>query len=149
MQYQEGIYGPVGWFTSLWTLQEAVLCPELEVYSRHWERLAAPATLATLMVFLEDAPYLCWTPDPYPFPFADYVDYEGMLEKARPRTIFQELFLYGSASLVAIAASGLPRILQTLAPMSTFSEVRFREYGDVCAPAIMSAIGATDWYTDR
>lgn len=149
MQYQEGVYGPVGWFTSLWTLQEAVLCPELEIYSRHWERLAAPATLTTLMVFLEDAPYLCWTPVPYPFPFADHVDYAELLEKARPLTNFEELFPYGSASLVGIAASGLPHILQTLAPMSIFSEVGFREYGDVCAPAIMSAIGATNWYANR
>lgn len=149
MQFQKGIYGPVGWFTSLWTLQEAVLCPELEVYSRHWERLAAPATLTTLMVFLEDAPYLCWTPDPHSFSFADHVEYEEMLEKVRPQTKFDELFPYGSASLVGIAHhSGLPRILQTLAPMSIFSEIGFREYGDVCAPAIMSAIGATDWYTN-
>lgn len=149
MQVQEGTYGHVGWFTSLWTLQEAVLCPEMEIYSRNWDRLAAPATLTVLMVFLEEAPYLCWTPDPYPFSFADPVEYAEELEKARPQTNFSELFPYGSASLVGIAHhSGLPRILQTLAPMTIFSEVGFREYQDVCAPAIMSALGVTEWYTN-
>lgn len=149
MQTQDGIYGAVGWFTSLWTLQEAVLCPDLEIYSRDWERLAAPATLTTLMCFLEDAPYLCWDPEPHDdVSFANPIVYEISVESCKENRTFSDRFPYGSASLVGLAHnSGMARVLQSLSPMFVFAELNFREYTDVCAPAIMSAIGVTDWFT--
>lgn len=43
---------PIPWFTSLWTFQEALLCPDIQLYSRTWTRLedgqGFPITLATL-----------------------------------------------------------------------------------------------------
>lgn len=144
-----GVYGAVGWFTSLWTLQEAVLCPDMEIYSRDWKRLAGPETLTTLMSFLEDAPYLCWDPEPrWDVSFAEPVEYEIKVEESADETReFKLRFPRGSASLVGLAHnSGISRVLQTLSPMSVFAELNFREYTDVCAPAIMSAIGVKDWY---
>ncbi|KAK7722811.1 hypothetical protein SLS63_009206 [Diaporthe eres] len=144
-----GVYGAVGWFTSLWTLQEAVLCPDMEIYSRDWKRLAAPATLTTLMSFLEDAPYLCWDPEPHSdVPFAEPVDYEINVESSAHETRNFELrFPRGSASLVGLAHnSHISRVLQTISPMFVFAELNFRTYTDVCAPAIMSAIGVKNWY---
>lgn len=149
MQTHDGVYGAVGWFTSLWTLQEAVLCPDMEIYSRHWERLAAPATLTTLMCFLEDAPYLCYHSEPLDdVSFANPLAYEISVTDSmeEPRT-FMGRFPWGSASLVGLAHnSGMARVLESLSPMFVFAELNFREYTDVCAPAIMSAIGVTDWY---
>lgn len=43
---------PIPWFTSLWTFQEALLCPDIQLYSRTWNRLedgqGFPISLATL-----------------------------------------------------------------------------------------------------
>lgn len=145
----EKVYSAVGWFTSLWTLQEAVLCPDMEIYSKDWIRLARPATLTTLMSFLEDAPYLCWDSEPAnDLSFADSEDYETKVEGSSSETRnFLDRFPYGPASLIGLAHnSQISRVLQTLSPMFVFAELNFRTYTDVCAPAIMSAIGVTDWH---
>jgi hypothetical protein len=48
-QNTEDEYSPLGWFTSLWTLQEACLRPDLVICDKHWNLLATEnGTVITL-----------------------------------------------------------------------------------------------------
>lgn len=75
---------PVGWFTSLWTLQEAVLCPNLQICTRDWTMLTdpwgVPIGLKALVLFIAECNRFCLFDSPLPKAFTD-VDYYSALDE--------------------------------------------------------------------
>lgn len=154
-------FGPVGWFTSLWTLQEAVLCPDLELCARDWttlvDRQGTPISATSLMVILEQASHVCMPEVPLDAPFWDRRRYTDALGDYQDQLLANGVDGIskeppGVSALMALASlSQLDEVLISLSPMDTLLSANCRQYtrsGDR-APAIMSALGVTDWYFDR
>ncbi|KAI1747270.1 hypothetical protein F4782DRAFT_444781 [Xylaria castorea] len=63
-----GYEEPVSWFSSMWTLQEVVPCPDMEICTRDWETptdgMGAPISLTSLMIFQQETSLLCWLDSP-------------------------------------------------------------------------------------
>lgn len=149
---------PDPWFTSLWTLQETVLCPEIEVYSRDWQRLSMvrdePLSLTTLAIFLNVAWTHCLSGDSTPFskrgrsPGAT-----GSIGSysAGHKWLRALLFPHGVRSLVHLMlATQLDTVMMDLSPLRVLTAVGSRQYtARDRSAAIMSAIGVTDWYRKR
>ncbi|POS70689.1 hypothetical protein DHEL01_v210919 [Diaporthe helianthi] len=153
---------PVGWFTSLWTLQEAVLCPDILICSRNWDTLSdnsgTPITLRTLMVILWAMSTLCRPQKPINFPFHDFNDYfravqeqvamDQHLHEQGDIAVF-EPFPSGVTQLLSLVPlTRLNEVLTTMLPMDILTNANMRTYTGNRAPAIMSAIGATDWFLE-
>ncbi|KAK8044389.1 hypothetical protein PG993_004413 [Apiospora rasikravindrae] len=148
---------PVTWFSSLWTLQEALLCPGIELYSRNWTRLednrGCAISLSTLTNFLDLTRQLLHT--------------EGILSTvsiATPGEYYQALLsaraecgqsdLYDLPMAVSnlrflMDLTGLSNILSGRSISRVFVGASTRECTSDRAPAIMSAIGITEWYLER
>lgn len=150
---------PVGWFTSLWTLQEAVLCPAIEICSRNWDVMmdgqGTPISLTTLMVILKQTNSLCLSPKPLDLPFWDGSNYLADL-KQNPRGddelngwALPSIPSAVSALMGLLTYTDLSDVLHSLSPMDVFISATSRQYTGDRAPAIMSALGATDWYQNR
>ncbi|KAK8074079.1 hypothetical protein PG994_004978 [Apiospora phragmitis] len=80
---------PISWFSSLWTLQEAVLCPEITLCSADWTRLTDEwgydISLQTLMIFLNECRELCLTEGPIEESFMNISRYRYKLTHHRNR----------------------------------------------------------------
>lgn len=120
----------VSWFSSLWTLQEAILCPEMELCSRTWVRLAdgwgTPISLKNLMVFLERVRLYDFDPD------------MAISLPAGPRSLDWLLI-----------DTSMGNMLSTESPVAIWANANVRQCTDSRAPAIMSALGLTDWWHSR
>ena len=113
------------WFTSLWTLQEVCLRPDMWLYNSKWEPFSIaptlPATLSDIIALLKSVPVI-----------------EGGSQR-----------LPGSVMVLdwAIRYSGLDNLL--LMSPTTILAMGYKRYcGSNRAEAIMSAIGITSWFTD-
>lgn len=158
------------WFTSLWTLQEVALCPDIELYSRHWDRLAVhpdePLSLTTLVVFLS-ANTLYSSPGAPRKKGVDDVAAQGAAfwlpppdhpDDARPTMDLRRLLVSNdqwpssaAALMLFLVSTQLDALLLNLTPMSVLVATQRRHYRAARerSPAIMSAIGVTDWYQAR
>lgn len=128
----------VAWFTSLWTLQEAFLCPDMELYSRSWSRLTddwgCAISLTTLVVFADQC-----------------VNGTGRdttrkieREKGWPGAAIEIEWLVSSSAMANVLTSDSPIAICPIAALRQCSgPSRSR------APAIMSAIGVTAWWHSR
>lgn len=119
----------IGWFTSLWTLQEAVLCPDMELCAADWSKLkdawGTAISLRTIMLFIDQ----CGR-------FGDRKSWpEGALE-------LSELEDFTHLSAIFITES--PTVICSVTNTRTCSGPPQDR-----APAIMSAIGVTDWWPTR
>ncbi|KAI5920638.1 hypothetical protein F4810DRAFT_407065 [Camillea tinctor] len=137
---------PSVWFSSLWTLQEALLCPNMMLYSRDWSTLedgtGKPITLINLMTifhlaFSGDGIFalkghamnpLCNTQEPE----------SGLTVKNTPAGV-QQL-----SEFADMTRFGNP--LLSSSPVSTIFNANIRRCTGNRALAIMSAIDVTDWY---
>lgn len=146
---------PVGWFTSLWTLQEAVLCPAIEICSMNWDVLVdgegTPISLTTLMVILSQTKSLCLSPKPLDVPFWDGSNYADLKQDNKGGDILNgwasPMFPSAVSALMGfLTSTDLRDVLYSLSPMHVFISATSRQYTGDRAPAIMSALGATDWY---
>ena len=145
------------WLSSLWTLQEAVMRPDMELFSRDWHRLedrrGGAITLETLIVVCD--PEVSWTlihPDILPqSPMSDLVKYHREA---------LEIYGYGEGLPIiprgALALSSFGRKSQSLRfsmeacdPAAIFACSSGRVCTDSRAPGIMSALEVTDWYEQR
>lgn len=145
---------PVGWFSSLWTLQEAVLCPNLELCCSDWETLSDGAgfaiSLTTLMIFLDHFDELCWPDTSMGVPFTDPGRYYDTVANHDDRPTLAEKYPEGVQSMLEFRIGcRLEDVLTSLSPMSVLTNSVLREYTGERAPGIMSAIGVTDWFLDR
>ncbi|KAK8051730.1 hypothetical protein PG993_003115 [Apiospora rasikravindrae] len=113
---------PISWFSSLWTLQEAVLCPDIALCSRDWTKLTddwgVPIPLQSLMIFLEECNKFCVTEGPIDKSFIGAIEYGNV-------------FIHRSPAVICTNAN------------ARYCESRNR------APAIMSALGVTEWRERR
>lgn len=150
------------WFTSLWTLQEVVLCPDIELYSRHWDRLAVhpdePLSLTTLVVFLSTNMIYCSPSAPKGddaargAAFRSPPDYHNAVLKTMDRrsllTSNDQWPSSAAALMLFLVSTQLDALLLDLTPMSVLTATQRRHYRATRerSPAIMSAIGVTDWY---
>jgi hypothetical protein len=142
---------PADWLSSLWTLQESVLCPDMQLYNSSWERLddrgGNPLTLKTIMVFLPASLY-CFTslkikdmPSSDPQGAWEEMAFENEGKKVDvPRGVYLLRRCVATTRLDLVLTIGLPAIV--------FASANARKATYSRAPAIMSAIGITAWYKD-
>lgn len=147
---------PIPWFSSLWTLQESILCPEMELCTRDWTTLednwSVPISLNTLITFIGQCKEFCPLERPVDHSFSDFhyrlilcehiceletVDFANVME-TWPRGP-RELSIFHDCTEM----SGL---METESPVAVFNRATVRECTGSRAPAIMSALGVTDWY---
>lgn len=145
----------VGWFSSLWTLQEAVLCPDILLCSSDWTPLSddwnTPIPLQTLMAFLRQAYHFCSTDGPIERSFVPPDDYNIALNThVTQRQRFRYLSSWPEAARQLMELrlfTRLDNVLINRSPAVICTNANVRVCGSKNrAPAIMSAIGATDWY---
>jgi hypothetical protein len=149
---------PIGWFTSLWTLQEAVLCPDLHLFSRAWERLndrnGSAISLSALFLFLRCTEPHCKADGPQEPTFTDPLEYECVLSRVErmdiPR-VFPEWPRGPQLMKRFLNATQFDTVIETpaLSQISVIVNANSRVSSGNRAPAIMSAIGITDWYLAR
>lgn len=146
---------PTTWFSSLWTLQEAILCPRIELYSKDWYRLednlGSAIPLVSLVVFL----YVAFQnngsiQDIFNFD-TNLMNLIGFQENVESIPKFNEVSVPTSVwrlcELGVIAR--LYNVLLVSSPVSIIFNANIRRCTGDRAPAIMSAIGVTKWYRDR
>lgn len=144
------------WFTSLWTLQETVLCPEIELCSRDWQKFQVneedPLTLTTMAVFISTAYQYCERAVDIPFSQRERYGKEAFPATIEGRGGWDEIQQYppGVRDLMLVVfLTQLDQVLVDLSPMRVLATLGKRRYKDADrAPAIMSAIGVTDWYNE-
>lgn len=146
------------WFTSVWTLQEIVVCPEIELYSRDWQRLGMPGgdtlNLTTFAVFISTAYHYCLPGTCTDVPFSqrdEFFRQVSPLHRGGRGVDYIRDYPLGVRSLMALVfVTQLDQVLIELSPMCLLSTLGRREYKKRDrAPAIMSVIGVTDWYKER
>ncbi|KAL4906229.1 hypothetical protein BDW74DRAFT_151543 [Aspergillus multicolor] len=113
---------PAAWFTSLWTLQETMIRPDMILLDKDWRPLLAGGKLT---IILDNLRWLIWgTPS-----LGNNPEGAEMLLK-----------LFGDQGLAAISSNN------RLEPLIWG---RHRVSTSLKAPAIMSAIGAPNWFRGR
>ncbi|KAI0456528.1 hypothetical protein F5B21DRAFT_468055 [Xylaria acuta] len=155
-QLESKVDEPVSWFSSLWTLQEAVLCPDMILCSCDWTQLTdgwnAPITLQALVGFLNQCHLLCSTEGPLAKDFMQPLVYTTALQK---HLDYRQWDLNIDSWPMAARQLNHVRIYTRLdnalisrspAAICANANVRYCESTNR-APAIMSALGVTDWYT--
>jgi hypothetical protein len=118
---------PIGWFTSLWTLQEACIRPDMWLCDKSWNILRVDETLPIsldYMVALFNASFPLWDMDRLKCP-------------------------NGPHELAGIFTNtGLHKLLD-MSPVDALLFGNQRYCKERRAEAIMSVIGSTTWYTAR
>ena len=161
---QDSPYTPIGWFTSLWTLQEACLRPDMLLCNHDFSALTVkdvPITLDSLAVLLNFAtghyphsPYetlLNRVHLPPDLEAGTYAELEQLnplgsirrrhaLEQA-PKDIWSFHEIYD-----VLITSGMSR-LYSISPIGILYLGQHRQCTSRRAEAVMSAVGATDWFT--
>lgn len=142
-----GTLQPASWFSSLWTLQEAVLCPDMELCSQDWDvltdRRGNHLTLAVFCGLISEFNRVCvrdWTDGPtqesleglYPLPWSRNPAPEGARELVQ-----------------VLIQTRLSYALETRSPSTVLMTAPVRQCTSDREPAIMSAIGITEWYNRR
>ncbi|KIX09444.1 uncharacterized protein Z518_00524 [Rhinocladiella mackenziei CBS 650.93] len=132
-----------GWLTSLWTLQELCLRPDMRLCNQHWEILPVGSINRHCDIGLDDIAALSLyvlqvIPDEERNTQSTDASLRNQCVVSR---IFEELrSLERKGHLVTLLNAPRSSILQACAD-------RYCERNR--AEAIMSAIGVTDWYTER
>lgn len=148
----EKLAEPACWFSSLWTLQEAMLCPELTFVTRDWVPLADGSGVAlpldALFTFidvvdmhqLDDKPY-----EPYT---------TGSISAFSRNKVMQQTgrdqsteWPDGPRQLRDLCLiTRIDNLLESPSPIGLLLLANSRVSTGSRAPAIMSALGITDWY---
>lgn len=137
------------WFTSLWTLQEFLLCPDVELYSRDWTPLhdptGSPVSLRTLLLLLTETEPFCYARGAPDMDTSSYVDFQQAVTRARD---YDTVFPAAVEGMWEFWASGqLFDFTNHASPTAVFAASSYRECSSKNrAPAIMSALGVTDWF---
>lgn len=163
--FQGEAFEPASWFTSLWTLQEAALRPDMTLCSRNWDvlqdRCGASISLSALFQCLHNMNTYAYADGP---PRTKYMDQDawehyfwrirrtdwtqshptgvGFLQDFRWLTIMGEMLMAREFS--AVAKSSLDIYSADILRIANL-----RECHGPRTPAVMSAVGATDWYRKR
>ncbi|KAL5042960.1 hypothetical protein BDW71DRAFT_188897 [Aspergillus fruticulosus] len=112
----------VAWFTSLWTVQEILIRPDMILLDRHWRPLLAGGKLA---VTLDNLRF--------------FINEPSVMEGA-PHGISTLMGMFLAQGVFTLM--GESRLDPLICSVN-------RESTSPRAPAVMSAIGATDWFRER
>ncbi|KXH40254.1 hypothetical protein CSIM01_06431 [Colletotrichum simmondsii] len=150
---------PTFWMSSLWTLQECILCPEIQLYTRTWTRLedrsGTAISLRTLMVVLRDTRDLNMLPEPIATSFSEPLQYDVKLVNDPNRKTIQDsasdrTFPSAVRDLYQLCImTRLDNALTAGSPTTILTNANLRHCSSSRAPAIMSAVSVTDWYVEK
>ncbi|KAK8103571.1 uncharacterized protein PG998_010604 [Apiospora kogelbergensis] len=157
-QHRSPLEEPISWFSSLWTLQEAVLCPDITLCSRDWTQLTddwgVAISLQSLMVFLNECHDQCITEGPIHESFFSASKYSNaLMSDPDRRQWIAGIESWPTAARQLQHLRDLTRldnvfINRSPAVICTNANIRYCESKER-APAIMSALGVTEWYKAR
>ena len=145
---------PASWFSSLWTLQEAMLCPDMILVGRHWTQLTdlmgTPVPFNTIFsvvdtmqgIWNKGIPY-----EPYPGKSTNYAHQLRFSSQFDPKQDRQWPRAAGQLANLALLTR-MDNLFSTSSPTTLLSAANLRQCTGSRAPAIMSAVGVTDWYQD-
>jgi hypothetical protein len=158
---------PGGWFTSLWTLQEACLRPDMLLCNKNFELLVVGDNVPTVVSLDALAALLNFAIHHYDQgPFETILNSKTTTEKSKPGTVLEYEDLnktspkrqrwileklpvdaVGIQELYdALVMSGMNKLFK-VSPASILNLGQHRQCTSRRAEAIMSVIGATAWYT--
>lgn len=151
---------PAHWFSSLWTLQEAMLCPDITFVAQDWMPLKDKAgkaiPLDALFSFI-DLVECVWLSG---MPYKTFTE-RGILRYKMYNKLFNAAehdytnWPNGPRQLQDLCMiTRMENLLSVPSPIGLLMVANVRQCSDSRAPAIMSALGITDWYksetrTDR
>ena len=160
-EIREGLAAPAPWFTSLWTLQEASLRPDMILCDRRWEPLRAGLDIIipldhviALSNYVARGTYRKGPPkEDLSRDTGGIVDlataYRAELAKADVSTVVDELEeIPGSMDLTTLLVDTCMSDLNWISPGAVFTFGQLRQCTGSRAEAIMSVVGATDWYRE-
>jgi Heterokaryon incompatibility protein (HET) len=147
---------PTVWFSSLWTLQEAALCPDLLLVDRDWRPLTdamkISVGLSALLDFI-DTVANTWMEGrrPNSSQLSDPIAHQNSL-RLSPEwdSGAYERWPTGAQQLRQLSIiTRLDKELRTPSPTGLLVMANLRQCSGERAPAIMSALGVTDWYSSE
>lgn len=147
---ERGQYWISPWFSSLWTLQETIMRPDLQLYSKGWQRLedkkSVPIPLHALVMAADTTRLYITTYEPLEMSMVEPMRYRiAMMQNPGDyppiRSSTQLEILINDCQLKNIVTS--PSVFDVLELSST------RQCTDQRAPGIMSALQCTDWYVEK
>lgn len=156
----ETLVEPANWFSSLWTLQEAMLCPDITFVSRDWmplnDRAGTPVPLDAFFSFIDNVysvwrngmPYKIYTEDA----IRRYSRYEPLLESDEHFLGAQQYLKWpnGPRQLMDLClVTRMENLVESPSPIGLLMVANIRQCTGSRAPAIMSALGVTEWYTSK
>ena len=149
---------PANWFSSLWTLQEAMLCPNITFVSRNWvplnDRAGTPVPLDTFFSFIDTVKSV-WRNGMSYNVFTEgtirrYSRYNDLLKSDEHFQSLDPQYLkwhYGPRQLHDLClVTRMTNLLETPSPISLLMVANTRQCTGSRAPAIMAALGVTEWY---
>ena len=152
---------PAVWFSSLWTLQEAMLCPTITFVSRDWapltDRAGISVPLDTFFNFIDTVTSVWRNGMPYKV-FTEgtimrYSRYNSLLKSDEHFQSVDHQYLKwpnGPRQLQDLCLiTRMNNLLETPSPVGLLMAANVRQCTGSRAPAIMSALGVTDWYKSK
>jgi hypothetical protein len=129
---------PSSWFSSLWTLQETVLCPNLRLCTRTMDVLSdekgTPISLSTLLTLVE-------IPRRRPtIPTKELIGFQNIVYQIPP----------ACQTLSSLShKTQLGWVMRLLSPIDVMINANLRACKRSRAVAIMSALDVVEWYKER
>ena len=146
---------PANWFSSLWTLQEAMLCPNINFVSRDWmplnDRGGTPVPLDAFFSFVEIVKSVWRNGMPYRIftegPISSYSMYRNLLESDEHQYL---KWPNGPRQLEGpCLCTRIQILLEWPSPIGLLTIANIRQCTGSRVLAIMSALGVTEWYTSK
>lgn len=157
----ETLAEPVSWFSSLWTLQEAMLCPDISFVARDWmplnDRTGTPVPLDAFLGFIDTVESVWRNGMPYKV-FTEgtirrYSKYSILLQADEDFQSDEHQYLKwpnGPRQLLDLCLiTRMDNLLESPSPIGLLMVANVRQCTGSRAPAIMSALGTTDWYNSK
>lgn len=157
----ETLVEPATWFSSLWTLQEAMLCPDITFVAQDWtplnDRAGTPVPLNAFFSFIDTVEGVWRQGMPYRI-FTEgtirrYSKYSILLESDEHFQSDEHLYLKwpnGPRQLQDLCLiTRMENLLESPSPTGLLMVANVRQCTGSRAPAIMSALGITDWYKSK
>ena len=159
----ETLVEPANWFSSLWTLQEAMLCPNITFVSRDWmplnDRADTPVPLDAFLIFINIVDTVWRNGMSYKaFTTGNMIRYSrhsGLLDSDENFRSNAHQYLYlkwpdGPRQLHELCLlTRLDNLLESPSPIGLLMVANVRQCTGSRAPAIMSALGVTEWYKSK
>ena len=150
---------PVPWFSSLWTLQEACLRPDMILCNRNWDPLCAEKdvfipldSVIALSNYVDRGTYKKG------LPAEDHAadqgqlglssTYQKMLKASSDLVVKEPERIPGSDDLGTLLVDTCMNELNWISPAAVLTFGQLRQCKGSRVEAIMSVIGATKWYQD-